>query len=449
MIISNILKIVNDPLHFDSLLIWNPIGEPNLNIYRIKRENLEKIKDVNYLNSNKRLHQNLKNLGIVFEDYNELSLLKNKSLTTTSSKVSRIVIMTSSFCQLGCNNSDYGAYCGQEHEKFNVNLIEVEKVMNKVRRMISSSRKSSIELVFFGGEPLVNLGFLIEVMNRAKGLEQNNKVAIQGRVISNGLLLTSKMYQKLVDIGISYFEITLDGTQAVHDSRRPRKSGYGSFDKILSNLVSISPIYCPENGEVVIRCNVDSRNEWDVFNLLGLLNESKVVPLMGFYVAPIRNWGNNKAKDNFENRDRFSKLEIKVFSWLLRNGLTPLLIPENAERSCIASADEPCVFAPDGNWYSCTEMPLVSKNHIKGSDRTWDDLDREGWYKAVAKETLPCTKCHFSSVCAGACPKDWLEGNIPCPSYVDNYSDRIKLFSTSMNSKVINLDSIFYEGGAI
>ena len=64
-------------------------------------------------------------------------------------------------------------------------------------------------------------------------------------VITNGLLLTPEVVDRLEPFGLASFKITLDGDQAAHDRMRPLRGGQGTFDRIIENI-----------RRVAHRCNI-------------------------------------------------------------------------------------------------------------------------------------------------------------------------------------------------
>ena len=196
------------------------------------------------------------------------------------------------------------------------------------------------------------------------------------------------------------------------------------------------------NANIVIRYNLDVRNHQELKPLLKELKRLNIVPAAGFYVAPIRNWGNQKARNQFEDRELFSKKELETFSWLIKNNLSPELLPEAKDRTCIAANSTPSVFAPDSSWYFCTETPLVDKVSIS-RQKTWSDLSFLNWEEHVLEGKTPCLNCKYSPVCGGACPKEWLENGIPCPPYVENINERLQLWSVVYRDKMLNLNKYF------
>jgi uncharacterized protein len=69
----------------------------------------------------------------------------------------------------------------------------------------------------------------------------------------------------LIDAKVAFIQVTIDGPQDIHDSRRCLKSGGGTYERILANLQNIAddmPL------SVSLRINVDRRNSPHIPRLL-------------------------------------------------------------------------------------------------------------------------------------------------------------------------------------
>ncbi|MFO0753987.1 MAG: geopeptide radical SAM maturase [Thermodesulfovibrionales bacterium] len=99
--------------------------------------------------------------------------------------------------------------------------------------------RETVHLSFYGGEPLLSTGLITYLSGLLKGpLEQRGK-HYRFSLVTNGTLLTEKVVERLVPLGLQGARITLDGPQETHDSLRPYKAGGGSFDTIVGNMKKV------------------------------------------------------------------------------------------------------------------------------------------------------------------------------------------------------------------
>ena len=96
-------------------------------------------------------------------------------------------------------------------------------------------------LTFFGGEPLLNLPVVYALAERMWNACRSRGVAMNISIITNGLLLTEAVVDRLLPYGLTGVKITLDGDRATHDRLRPLRGGQGTFDRILANMRAVAP----------------------------------------------------------------------------------------------------------------------------------------------------------------------------------------------------------------
>ena len=59
-------------------------------------------------------------------------------------------------------------------------------------------------------------------------------------VITNGLLLTPEVVDRLLPYGLRGVKITLDGDRDTHNRMRPLRGGQGTFDRLIENIRSVA-----------------------------------------------------------------------------------------------------------------------------------------------------------------------------------------------------------------
>ncbi len=91
-------------------------------------------------------------------------------------------------------------------------------------------------LTFFGGEPLLNLPVLYYLPSACGTRRQARGVRMMVNIITNGLLLTPAVVDRLVPFGLNGVKVTLDGDHDTHNRMRPLRGGQGTFDRIIENM---------------------------------------------------------------------------------------------------------------------------------------------------------------------------------------------------------------------
>src|SRR5581483_8176156 len=65
-------------------------------------------------------------------------------------------------------------------------------------------------------------------------------VTLKISIITNGLLLTSDVVDRLLPYGLYGVKVTLDGDRDTHNRMRPLRGGQGTFDRIIQNIRAVA-----------------------------------------------------------------------------------------------------------------------------------------------------------------------------------------------------------------
>lgn len=329
-------------------------------------------------------------------------------------------IMPTSWCNMACS------YCGQEHERVPAQL---EPVAARVEAALRDPATTRVSVNWFGGEPLLALRGIRALSERFLAVGK----PYQASMATNGSLLTVNTLPMLhTECALESVEITIDGPPSVHDRRRLKRNGTGSFDRIVAALRA-----APATLRASVRVNIDSDNEPYVEELIRLLAELGLArPGIELHLAPIHSWGNDVSQVEIAARE-FARLEA---GWLrlagslgFRFGILPTAVKRT---TCVATTVNAEVLDPQGRVYSCSEHPLVPGAGRTGVVATLPALSGsiprprggyDDWFDEVGEGTQQCGRCPLLPVCGGACPKLWREGHMPCPSMKFNLADRFDL----------------------
>lgn len=92
-----------------------------------------------------------------------------------------------------------------------------------------------INLIFFGGEPFLNLPVMKKVTAYCREREKTTGKKVDLSVVTNGTHLRDDVIRFVNEQRISV-QISIDGPPAIHDRNRPQRGGAGSYDAMMPGV---------------------------------------------------------------------------------------------------------------------------------------------------------------------------------------------------------------------
>lgn len=102
-----------------------------------------------------------------------------------------------------------------------------------------SGNRKSLEVDFFGGEPLLNFPVVKEVVAYGRALERQYGKRFHFTLTTNALALTDDIICFLND-EMENVVLSIDGRKEVHDAMRPMPNGKGSFERVLPHAKKLA-----------------------------------------------------------------------------------------------------------------------------------------------------------------------------------------------------------------
>lgn len=348
--------------------------------------------------------------GYVIDAEDEKVLYKNAYLNFLDSRDNdevQLFFVPNYSCNFACT------YCYQDDyvtSKSEVTQDVIDSFFRYIKSEFTNRRKY---ITVFGGEPLLNSPKQREIIGYF--IEKANEYGLQLSFVTNGYGLEE--YIEILKTGqVREIQITLDGTEKVHDSRRFLKNGTGTFTKIVNGIDACLRNSIPVNLRIVAdKENIDNLPELAKFAIVrGWTKDPNFKTQIG------RNYELHHCSSSpeklFSRITMYEKLfelskqyphilefykpaySISKFLW--ENGE----LPDPLFDSCTACKTE-WAFDYTGNIYSCTATvgkqdealgtfyPLVSHK---------DELI-EQWQSRDVTEIPECTSCNLQLACGGGC----------------------------------------------
>lgn len=153
----------------------------------------------------------------------------------------RVTLLTTLQCNFACDYCIQGDHESHDTPAARMSLESAGRAADWMERRLDALGSPRFTLTFFGGEPLLNLPVVYALAERMWEACCQRGVVMTISIITNGLLLTEAIVDRLVPFGLTGVKITLDGDRATHDRLRPLRGGQGTFDRIVANMRAIAP----------------------------------------------------------------------------------------------------------------------------------------------------------------------------------------------------------------
>jgi uncharacterized protein len=369
----------------------------------------------------------LKECGFLIEDHDSERRALNEYFAEIRSDRSQlgVTVLTTLQCNFACD------YCFQgDHGDYNkfaakMTLETAARVAGWIERELDRIRPEKFVLTFFGGEPLLNLPVMYDLAERAWHATQARGVKLLINVITNGLLLTPEIVDRLEPFGLNGFKITLDGDRETHDRMRPLRGGQGTFNRIVENVRRVAG-----RVSIAIGGNFDASSVDSYPALLDFLKEQEfadklvkvnfkpivrtgsttpkgVLPLIpvGAGGRPLNGTCMTSAGAGGSVCDTCHFADDKMSFLREETRRRGFPTPDGVHMGpCQIHRDHSHTIGPDGSLYACpgfTGEPTMSTGHIDGRQESWREQALKRFDGLGAWKN--CGDCAFIPVCAGGC----------------------------------------------
>ena len=342
----------------------------------------------------------------------------------------KVTLLTTLQCNFACDYCIQGDHGDYNKTAAKMTLEMAARVASWIEARMDAIAPRRLVLTFFGGEPLLNMPVLYYLAERLHHSGTARGVEVLINIITNGLLLSREMVERLNPLGLNGIKITLHGDRDAHNRSRPLRGGQGTFDRIIANTRAVADL---------TRIAVGGNFEVDT--------AASYPALLDFLAA--QDFAPRLSKVTFKPviREKSTVKRGTIPLTLVGAGVTPADKPLNG--ACMTSAgtgvsrvcdtcnfvdeqmaflrDEtrkrgfatadgvhmgPCeihkehahTIGPDGSLFACPGFAgeaLQSTGHIDGRVEEYRSQALRNFERLAAWEQ--CHDCAFIPVCAGGC----------------------------------------------
>jgi uncharacterized protein len=332
-----------------------------------------------------------------------------------------LTVTTTMDCNLGCY------YCYESRSKHQLLARDVPQVVSIAQSRLEKSGKRALHVDWYGGEPMMNLNFLVQASSALQELCRNLHVDYVASIISNGTCWPEDVVSFVRAHKLRQAQISFDGMRDNHNKRRYFNREHVTdavqtpFD-LAVNLVD-RLVQCTN---VDLRFNIDRKNAVDLEPLITFARTR------GWFNAPFRLKFQPARLASFSERSSFMRgYELSVDEYDLHRcrareliaGETPIEeseapygFPFPRSSVCAALAQDSIVLGAEGVSYRCGLQVGEwdrSVGNFRGKLRYQPKQKAESkwWNEFDPTRNENCSQCSFLPICWGGCPKKHLEGD--------------------------------------
>ena len=361
-------------------------GDSEIVVYNSLTRAMASLKTKAFDISNKELISN----GFVVADNEDINMYKYFYLGRLfDNKHINISIATTMSCNLRC------PYCFEKGNKSNEYMGN--EVADSIVQYLAAKKNHDINITWFGGEPLMNF----KAIERISSSLNNKCVKYTASIITNGTLFTDYMIQKLNSFHINSVQITLDGKQGQHDSKRFFANGNGTYNTIIGNVDKLLRM---SDTQIILKVNLDKTNV-DFYNTLCDSIYSKFHEFAKSKRLKItRNYVRNRT--NFKGCETCMSEENYFDKFYDKHEAVSYLM--NIVAPCPLRNRASFAIGPDGNIYKCLELLGNKKKAIGNMLSLEIDIKKQVNYAMSYSpfDDEECCNCSVLPLCGGGCPLD-------------------------------------------
>ncbi len=296
-------------------------------------------------------------------------------------------------CNMRCR------YCYVQQGRSEMSLETAKKAVD-----LAGDQAKKAGIIFFGGEPLLKRQLIHDIVTYAHEQESVNGCKYFFKITTNGLML-DEAFLEFADRESVFIALSMDGTQAAHDSHRLDAEGLGTYAAVYQaakRLLKHKP-YAP----CLMTVNPDTLSDY--------ANGVKALFDLGFsYVISSLNYGAKWTKADMrklkgqylalsdlyyrktiaEDKFYFSPFEVKISSHI--NNKT------YCHERCELGLKQLSV-APDGRLYPCVQFVGDQQFCIGSVSEGIDQEARNRLYLLNEQEKPTCELCAIKSRCNHYC----------------------------------------------
>lgn len=285
----------------------------------------------------------------------------------------------------------------------------------------SSGSRRNLEVDFFGGEPLLNMNTVKEVIDYAREREAKYNKNFRFTITTNALLL-NKDNIEYINNNMSNVVLSIDGRKEVNDNMRIKTNGSGTYNDIIDKIKKVAESRDQDN--YYVRGTFTQKNLDFAKDVLHLADEGFKQISLEPVVAPDGSGNEIREQDLPKLFEEYEKLAFEYVD-RKKNG-----IPFNFFHFMIDLSQGPCVLkrlsgcgsgyeylaiSPEGDLYPCHQFVGMEEFKL-GNVITLEEEELKKDIQDIFKNSNiytkdGCNSCWAKFYCSGGCAANSFQFN--------------------------------------
>lgn len=326
------------------------------------------------------------------EDQGEL-LLRRNALVKDAPSLLELTIALHEECNFRCT------YCNQDFQNRAFDDPLQARLFSYLDEHLPT--RGTLHVHYYGGEPLLAWDHLVRLDQDILAFATEREARYRFFLTSNGSLLTEDKVDYLERRDVAHVKVTLDGPPEVHDARRVKKGGQGTYADIIRNVAAAAP-----RIPIVIRVNIDGSNYDSIPELLDCLSDALSAcgpDRISLDYNIVYDGRARRLAPDVSYRNLY-ELQRRTLAAGFRLRLPPMI----RHRHCKFNSPKSALIDTNGALYVCDKTPELQVGELPG-----------GAGEAAAPKKLPlfrpdprdafvnlrseCRSCSVLPLCGGGC----------------------------------------------
>ena len=377
---------------------------PNSQLFSLSNSNLKEYFDI--CSGSKIIDSSFLNPDTIAEIYTFLnntfkgSLPPLKIQKPTKNKIHLLILPISAHCNLRCS------YCfASEGGKFAFDDLKSSKAVEVIDYLFQTQKLKNVEILFFGGEPFLNIDTMLFVINYITLKYKDKNVGYS--VTTNGTIVNKRILKIIKQNKISVL-VSIDGPKE-YENHRIFPNGASSFDQTITTIRLLK-----ENGVPLgLRATISNQN-------IRLVETYQFFESMGipFNIVFAHNSENkNHGLSNYANSIELLKSQFKdllrfylnhidnnqTINCLSITGKLKFLLFRTKNYHACSGGRSIFSITSDGELFTCEHLAGISKYSV-GSIYSGIDKKKQATLQSVNVDRIEeCKQCWVRYCCAGGC----------------------------------------------